>query len=156
MPKKKRCASPVCPFEDCDERSFHSFPDKTSERQAWLRALGLTHLENEDARVCSQHFQEDDFYQGSKRTVTGDRQRHRLKDKAVPTLSRYLLRSVSRESSWDLRRRNARGEGGSSTPLFFIDINQTLYSQNFRVIMKNDFNVSQFHLIEHPFITYSN
>ncbi|XP_047542941.1 zinc finger protein 23-like [Vanessa atalanta] len=44
--------------------TFHMFPKETNLRTAWIEALGLSDWEpRERSAVCSEHFQQDSFYQ---------------------------------------------------------------------------------------------
>jgi len=66
--------------------SFHQFPSDEIRKEQWLQALGqnvnLMHkIMNSESRVCSMHFEHDDFDEQGKRS---------LKPDAVPSLNLFL------------------------------------------------------------------
>jgi len=51
--------------------SFHKFPSDDAKQQQWLQALGrnvyfMPKVWNSEARICSLHFEQDDFYEPGK------------------------------------------------------------------------------------------
>jgi len=66
--------------------SFHKFPSDDAKQQQWLQALGrnvyfMPKVWNPEARICSLHFEQDDFYEPGKRL---------LKPTAIPSLYLFL------------------------------------------------------------------
>ncbi|XP_052746140.1 zinc finger protein 62, partial [Bicyclus anynana] len=43
--------------------TFHMFPKETNLRNAWMEALGITEEPRDRSAVCSEHFQQESFYE---------------------------------------------------------------------------------------------
>ncbi|KAM0733175.1 hypothetical protein ACS0PU_012724 [Formica fusca] len=70
-------------------RQFHSFPSDAERREKWFNSIGYTVDTYKNARICSDHFTEDDYYY----TGTPIPSR-RLKKTAIPSV--FTQRSCRR------------------------------------------------------------
>lgn len=85
------CAFPGCRgSRDCPDSehiSFHRFPKGSNLKEAWLRACELREdfpTEHTNARICSRHFNDDDFERDLKAELLNLKEKRQLKNTAVP------------------------------------------------------------------------
>lgn len=72
------CAKECTPFNP--QRSFHRIPTNEQMREKWFSVIGRT-VSYKWARVCSDHFKEDDFHQ-----INIYSRIRRIKNTAIPSL----------------------------------------------------------------------
>lgn len=60
---------PQCSALHCKNRGAHLFPKDLKRRKLWENALRIKNFKaSASARLCSQHFKEDDYFGKSKYT----------------------------------------------------------------------------------------
>lgn len=62
-------------------RQFHSFPQDAERREKWFNSIGYVINAYKNARICSDHFTENDYFNSG----TPVRSR-RLKKTAIPSI----------------------------------------------------------------------
>ncbi|XP_020297237.1 uncharacterized protein LOC109861828 [Pseudomyrmex gracilis] len=77
------------------QRKFHSFPSNAEKREEWFKSIGRVIETYKTARICSDHFTEDDYYDTG--TIVQPR---RLKNTAIPSI--FTQKSCKRKSKKDV------------------------------------------------------
>ncbi|RLU25500.1 hypothetical protein DMN91_001656 [Ooceraea biroi] len=88
----------ICWKEHCSllPRKCHSFPTNTERREKWFHSIGYTVNAYKNAKICSDHFTEDDY------NYTGTSvQSKRLKKTAIPSV--LIQRNIKRDSGSNIQ-----------------------------------------------------
>ncbi|XP_014482530.1 PREDICTED: uncharacterized protein LOC106748484 [Dinoponera quadriceps] len=82
-----------------NSRQFHSFPQDAEKREKWFNSIGYVINASKHARICSDHFTENDYYYSS----TG---RRRLKKTAMPSVFPASFCNIEEDSTANTKNDN--------------------------------------------------
>lgn len=82
------CAVAICP--SLKDASYHRFPKNDSLQKFWVNCCRRKDQFNvQTAKVCSRHFNEEDFERDLQNELLGGKPRKILKENSVPSLFLY-------------------------------------------------------------------